>query len=346
LTLAAVAVSLKLGAAAMVTATVVCAVREPEVAAMVTVAGTTAAEAEAVSVSLLVVAVDEGLKDAVTPLGSPVAASVVEPLNPFAGITVMVVDPEAPWVMFRLAGDAPKMKLGAALTVKLSVTDSDKVPEAPFTVTVDVPGAAVGDAVKVTAPAPKDAVTPLGNPLAAKVGVPVKPFCGVTVMVAVPDAPCVMLRLAGDAPSTKLEAALTVTLSVVQADSVPEIPVTATVNTEGPADAAALNVKVVEVAVVCGLKEAVTPVGNPLTSRIGEAVNPLSGFTVMLLVPDVPCVIVRLAGDADRVKLGAALMVRPMLVEADNAPEVPVTVTVDVPCAAVGEAVSITKLAP
>jgi hypothetical protein len=44
-----------------------------------------------------------------------------------------------------------------------------------------------------------DAVTPLGRPDADRPTLPLKPFCGVTVTVLVPLAPCMMLRLPGDA---------------------------------------------------------------------------------------------------------------------------------------------------
>jgi hypothetical protein len=44
-----------------------------------------------------------------------------------------------------------------------------------------------------------DAVTPLGKPDADKLTLPLKPFCGVTVIVLVPLAPCMIAKLLGDA---------------------------------------------------------------------------------------------------------------------------------------------------
>jgi hypothetical protein len=44
-----------------------------------------------------------------------------------------------------------------------------------------------------------DAVTPLGRPEADKLTLPVKPFCGVTMMVLAPLAPCTTDKLFGDA---------------------------------------------------------------------------------------------------------------------------------------------------
>jgi hypothetical protein len=44
-----------------------------------------------------------------------------------------------------------------------------------------------------------DAVTPLGRPDADKFTLPMKPFCGATVMVLAPLAPCTIVKLFGDA---------------------------------------------------------------------------------------------------------------------------------------------------
>jgi hypothetical protein len=72
-------------------------------------------------------------------------------------------------------------------------------------VTAAVPVAAVLLAVKVNVLVPavllglNDTVTPLGSPDADKLTLPVKPFCGVTVMVLAPLAPCTIDKLFGDA---------------------------------------------------------------------------------------------------------------------------------------------------
>jgi hypothetical protein len=84
-----------------------------------------------------------------------------------------------------------------------------KLPDEPVTVTVNAPMAAVALAVNVSALvvvagfALNDAVTPLGNPDADKLTLPVKPFCGVTVIVLVPAVPCVIVKLLGDAERAK-----------------------------------------------------------------------------------------------------------------------------------------------
>src|SRR5258708_32463290 len=88
---------------------VVDAVRLPEVPVMVTVAVPAVAELLAVSDRTLVVVVLVGLKDAVTPLGSPEATKLTLPVKPPAGVTVMVLVPVAPpGVIDTLAGAAPR----------------------------------------------------------------------------------------------------------------------------------------------------------------------------------------------------------------------------------------------
>ena len=80
-----------------------------------------------------------------------------------------------------------------------------KLPDVPVMVTDAVPVAAVLLAVSVNVLVLavllglNDAVTPLGRPDADKLTLPVKPFCGVTVMVLAPLAPCVIVKLFGDA---------------------------------------------------------------------------------------------------------------------------------------------------
>ena len=56
-------------------------------------------------------------------------------------------------------------------------------------------------------------------------------------------------------------------------------------------------------------KDAVTPLDWPDAEKLTLPVKPFSGVTVIVLMPLVPCVTVRLLGDADRLKSGAALTV-------------------------------------
>jgi hypothetical protein len=85
------------------------------------------------------------------------------------------------------------------------VAEFDKLPDVPVMVTVTVPVIAVLFAVSVNVLVaevgfvPNVAVTPLGSPDADKLTLPLKPFCGVTVIVLVPAVPCVIVKLLGDA---------------------------------------------------------------------------------------------------------------------------------------------------
>ena len=65
----------------------------------------------------------------------------------------------------------------------------------------------------------------------------------------------------------------------------------------------AVNVRVLVVVVLLGLREAVTPVGRPDKARLIVPLKPPCRATVMVLVPVEPCGTVRLLGDAEIVKL-------------------------------------------
>ena len=79
----------------------------------VTVAVPTAAVVEAVSVSTLLVPVTvPGLNAAVTPAGNPLALSMTAPVNPPVRVMVIVLVPDAPTLMLRVAGLADKAKSG------------------------------------------------------------------------------------------------------------------------------------------------------------------------------------------------------------------------------------------
>ena len=84
-----------------------------------------------------------------------------------------------------------------------------KLPLVPVTVTVAGLVVAEAEAVRVNVLLAvagvglKLAVTPLGRPLAVRATLPLNPLLGVIVMVLVPFAPRVMVRLEGLAPSEK-----------------------------------------------------------------------------------------------------------------------------------------------
>jgi hypothetical protein len=85
------------------------------------------------------------------------------------------------------------VKLGAALTVNATVVVAVRLLEVPLMVTVAVPVLAVLLAVSVSTLlpvvgfVPNAAVTPLGNPEAASVTLPLNPFCPDAVMVDVAE---------------------------------------------------------------------------------------------------------------------------------------------------------------
>ncbi len=84
---------------------VVC-VKAPDVPVIVAVTVPAVAALPTASVNVLVVVVELGLNDALTPLGSPDAEKLTPPLKPFWGETVIVLVPLPPWVMLTLLGDA------------------------------------------------------------------------------------------------------------------------------------------------------------------------------------------------------------------------------------------------
>jgi hypothetical protein len=138
------------------------------------------------------------------------AVNTTLPVNPPDGVTVMVdVFPVvAPAMTVTAVLVIAKPKLPAAvLTVSAIVVEAVSVPEVPVMVTVDVPVVAVllvvsvSTLVPVVGFVPNAAVTPLGNPDAARVTLPVNPFTSVTVIVSVAPAPCATDRVDADGAS-------------------------------------------------------------------------------------------------------------------------------------------------
>jgi hypothetical protein len=91
---------------------------------------------------------------------------------------------------------------------------------------------------------------------------------------------------------------------VVAFDKLPEVPVMVTVTVPVVAVALAVNVKVLVVVAGFVLNDAVTPLGKPDADKLTPALNPLTGVTLIVLAPLVPCVIAKLLGDAERAKFG------------------------------------------
>ena len=81
----------------------------------------------------------------------------------------------------------------------------------------------------------------------------------------------------------------------------PEVPTMVTGNVPTAAVLAAVRARVLVVAVVLGVNEAVTPAGRPEAARVTLLLKPFCGLTVMVLAPLAPSTMVKLLGDADSV---------------------------------------------
>jgi hypothetical protein len=169
-----------------------------------------------------------------------------------------------------------------------------KVPDFPVTVMVNVPVLArlptfsVSELDVVAGFGLKEAVTRFGNPEAERLTAPVNPLDGVMVTVAVPLLPRAMLRLDGEADRLKFGPGVTVSDNVVELTKLPEVPVMVNVNVPVPAAEETVIVSVLELTVLVGLKDAVTPLGTPDADRLIVPLKPFCGFTVIVLVPLLP----------------------------------------------------------
>jgi hypothetical protein len=158
--------------AAIVKGKVVVTAFVPEMPVSVTVEFATFAVAPAVIVMTLNPVVGFGEKDAVTPTGSPEAARLTLPVNPYSGVTETFVETEDPGPRLAVPGPA---NVNAGETIpRVSVVSAFRVPLTPVMVRTDVPTDAalvafnVSVAVPVTGLGEKDAVTPLGSPETAR----------------------------------------------------------------------------------------------------------------------------------------------------------------------------------
>lgn len=99
-----------------------------------------------------------------------------------------------------------------------------------------------------------------------------------------------------------LELLVIVSATVVLAVRLPLVPVMVTVEEPVAAELLAANVNTLDPVVGLVPNDAVTPLGRPLAARVTLPLNPLAGFTVIVLVPEAPCAIDRLLGESDSVK--------------------------------------------
>lgn len=126
------------------------------------------------------------------------------------------------------------------------------------------------------------------------------------VTVLVPLAPWFTVTEVGEAEMVKLglAAALTVSAIVVVAVKLPDVPVIVTVAVPVVAVEEAVSVSTLVPVVGLVPKPAVTPLGKPDAASVTLPLNPSTSVTVIVLVPLLPCVTVKLLGEADSVKLG------------------------------------------
>jgi len=85
-------------------------------------------------------------------------------------------------------------------------------------------------------------------------------------------------------------------------DRFPDEPVTVTVTVPVAAVLLAVSASLLVLAVLAGLNDAVTPLGRPDADKLTLLLKPFCGVTVMVLAPLAPRWIVKLVGDAERVK--------------------------------------------
>lgn len=266
-------------------------------------------------------AMDTGLKLAVTPDGKPDAEREIAALNPLLTVVEIVLLPELPCVTDTLAGEAVNAKSGVAaeVMVKAIVVVWVTPPPVAVSVTLLVPVAAIALAVKVKVELPlpgaameaglKLAVTPEGRPEADRETAALNPPITAVVIALVPELPCTMDRLAGEALTLKSG---TTTVRATVAVCVTPPPEAVTVMFVVPAVAVLLAVKVSVELPLPGaareveLKLAVTPAGKPETdSEIAELNPPLTVVETVVL-PELPWFMERLAGEALTLKSAVA----------------------------------------
>ena len=175
---------------------------------------------------------------------------------------------------------------------------------AGFTETVIIPGAVPEAGLSESqAPPEVDAVKAMEPLLKASVR-----FCEGGMA-----PPACELNVSSDGVTVKAlapVAGLTVRLTVVVCVRLPEAPVMVNPTVRLAALLLAESVRVLVPAPLTGLKEAVTPEGKPGGAKLTVAgLKPPDGVIVMVLVRLEPGEMVRLLGEAERLKFGAAAAV-------------------------------------
>jgi hypothetical protein len=178
------------------------------------------------------------------------------------------------------------------------------VPDFPVMVAVNVPVFARLPTVRVRVLEDvagfglNDADTLFGSPEADRLTVPMNPFDGAMVTVDLPFVPRAMLRVEGEAERPKFGPEVTVKEIVVVLVRLAQTPLIVTVNVPSAAVALAVRVSVLLLAVLAGLKDAVTPLGRPEADKLTMPLKPLSGLMLMALVAVFPWTTLKLLGEA------------------------------------------------
>jgi hypothetical protein len=255
------------------------------------------------------------LKDAVQPAGTVPAANVTVPVNPLTPATEIVEVPAVPTVVRAIVDGLADSEKSWTVTLTLVVRERvlGAVPVVPVTITLK--GATpVVQLTDRTAPE-KLAVQLAGTVPAVKVTVPVNPLIGVTVTVDVPATVASVEMAGADSEKSRI-----VTLALAVLDSAlgaaPVVPVTVTLNGATPVEhvtdsRAPLNV-------------AVQPAGTVPAVNVTTPEKPLIGLTVTVEVPITVASVVMAGAESEK----STTWNRIELVVWDNAPLLPVTVTV------------------
>jgi hypothetical protein len=191
-------------------------------------------------------------------------------------------------------------------------------------------------------------VTPVGWPVAANVTLPAKGLTSVTVIVSVPLAPGATVRVLAEEASVKPPVGeVTVTGMLIETGvSVPEFPVTVTVEVPIAAAVLAFSVSTVEVAEETGLKEPVIPVDRPDEENVTLPVNGLMSVTVMVTLQLPPWIMVHavVGGFSLKPPPGEVTVSVIVVVTAASVPEVPVIVIGYIPATVVEATVNVATL--
>jgi len=150
------------------------------------------------------------------------------------------------------------------------------------------------------------AVTPVGKPVTPNPTDPANPFTAATVAVYGAFCPATTVWVAGEAPSVKSGALVTVSDTLAVWLSAPLVPVITSGYVPGVVFAATVKVMVLVPlpVTVDGLNPAVTPVGKPVTPNPTDPANPFTAATVAVYGAFCPATTLWVAGDAPSVKSG------------------------------------------